>query len=117
MKISPELVVGNVLLSVFEKKGKSVSYSQIYHCEKKLNKHLKDKNKRLFSSICSADIVDTVGCFPAYLTIEKNGDIDSDPRIVVKNNGDVVCNKLDLYYRSLTPKWLVSDIKEMVESK
>ncbi|MDR0305522.1 MAG: hypothetical protein LBI42_01660 [Chitinispirillales bacterium] len=109
MKIAPELVIGNAILSIVEKEENAeyITFNRFYNFSKELNNELiKKEDNNVYSDVSSEDVYDTVYILSKYLEIDK--DKTEELRIRIRR-GDIIDElkrMLNIYYKSITPKWL-----------
>jgi hypothetical protein len=109
LKIAPELVIGNAILSIVEKEENAeyITFNRFYNFSKELNNELiKKEDNNVYSDVSSEDVYDTVYILSKYLEIDK--DKTEELRIRIRR-GDIIDElkrMLNIYYKSITPKWL-----------
>jgi len=115
MKISPELIVGNIWLRMIEENESKTEFSQeeFLDYSSKIEERVTVSNRDLYVSTTLTDILDTASCFRHYVEfIRMPG--DENPSVLrLKDGGrDILKRKLEIYFKSITPAWLLSEIEQ-----
>ena len=120
MRVSPDLVVGNICLKYLnarEARGVDISLQldelqeyitelkQIFDNDEGQKQHLR------YIEVYEKDILDTFACYPDYVSIERQQDGGIIRFVVKKNYVSSLKTNLDCFVRKTSPNWLTEKIE------
>jgi hypothetical protein len=119
MKLQSEVVIGNAMLSALESRVFEMDYEFFTRFQERLNEKIEAQNHseqiRPRATISMCDIFDTVSCFSPYCNFEN---LDVAPYFllsVYEKKASEFKDLLDIYYRKISPKWLIESLPEYHE--
>jgi len=111
--VSSKLIVGNAILKAVESGEQKLDIDYFINYQKKLKEHLETKVDRM-PNITADDILDTAHSMSPYLKFEEPVVGYSCFRTIsiIKEESTVekLKEKLSIYYKDITPEWLLSAI-------
>jgi hypothetical protein len=115
MKVASDLVIGYAILSAVRENLMNLNYEYFNEFSSKLNQLIKEKG---YSDLSYSDIYDEIHILSRYMDLEHTFMDNRQMNIKIKDNIiNELEEKLNIYYKNITPDWLLEKMEEIKANK